>query len=78
MFFDFLAIPLESRSYPTRFATGNNYAVIRVNKVNSQRSIRYQEPKLGNELPIETKTCARNNKTVFLKSVKEFLNLKQM
>ena len=70
-------MPSESHYHSTRFALGDNSSVIRVNQANSQRSIRYLRPKLWNELPIETKNCVCNNKTAFIKSVKEFLFLKQ-
>ena len=77
-FFDFFAMFSKLHFYPTRFATCSNYSVMRVNKAISQRSIRYLGPKLWNELPTETKNRARNNKTAFIKSVKEFLHLKQI
>ena len=69
---------LELHSYPNTFALGDNYSVIRVKKAMSQSSIRYLGQKLWNELPVKTKNRARNNKTSFIKNVKEFLHIKQM
>ena len=54
-FGDFLQIPSKTHYCPTRFATGNNYFFFLFNKTNSQRSIRYEGPKLWNELPNELK-----------------------
>ena len=54
-FSEFFAVPSELLFYPTRFASGKNYSVIRVNKAFSQRSIRHLGPKLWNELSINKK-----------------------
>ena len=77
-FSDFFAMLSELHSYPIRFALGDNYSVMRVNKAISQCLVHYLEPKLWNKPSIETKNPARNNKTAFIKNVKKFLHLNQM
>ena len=76
-FNDFFALPSKLHSYPTRFATGENYSIAQFNKSNSQRSVRYQGPVIWNELPAEIKKSARKNTNNFIKRVKEFLHLNQ-
>ena len=76
-FNDFYALPSKLHSYPTRFATSDNYSMARFNKSKSQRSIRYQGPVIWNELPTEIKNSARKNKNNFIKRVKEYLRVNQ-
>ena len=63
--------------YSTRFVTGDNYSLTRFNTSHSQRSIRYQEPKIWNELPVDIKSIAQKNKHVFIKKIKECLHVNQ-
>ena len=69
----FLQISSKTHYYPTRFATGNNFSLFLLNKTNSQRSIRYEDPKFWNELPNELKTKANKSRHAFVKSTKLFL-----
>ena len=71
-FNDFFALLSKLHSYPTRFATGDNYSIARFNKSNSQRSVRYQTPVVWNELPAEIINSARKNGNNFIKRVKQF------
>ena len=74
---NFFEQPANLHSYSTRFASGNNYSIIRFNKSKSQCSIRYQGPVLWNDLPAKITYCARKNKHSFIKNVKEFLHANQ-
>ena len=76
-FNEYFVLPSKVHSYSTRFVTGNNYSLTRFNKSNSQRSIRYQGPKIWNELLADIKNIAQKNKHVFIKKIKEFLHLNQ-
>ena len=51
-FTDFFALPSKLHSYPIGDTTGDNHAIARFNKPNSQRSIRFLGPVFWNELPI--------------------------
>ena len=70
-------LPSKLHSYPTRFATGENYATARFNKSNLLRSIPYLGPVFWNELPPKIKNFARINPNNFVKHVKKFLHLNQ-
>ena len=76
-FNDAFALPSKLHSYPTKFASGENYAIARFNKSNSGRSIRYPGPVFWNELPTKIKNFARINTNNFVKHVKKFLHLNQ-
>ena len=76
-FNEYFVLPSEVHSYSTRFVTGDNYSLTRFNKSNSQRSICYQGPKTGNELPADIKNIAQKNKHVFIKKIKQFLHVNQ-
>ena len=64
-------------SCSTRFITGDNYSLTCSSKSNSQCSIRYQGPKIWNELPTDIKNFAQKSKHSFIKKIKEFLNVNQ-
>ena len=57
-FNQYFVLPSETHSYSTRFVTGDNYSLTRFNKSDSQRSIRYEGPKIWNELPADIKNIA--------------------
>ena len=73
----YFVLPSKVHSYSTRFVTGDSHSLTRFNKSNSQRSIRYQGPKIWNELPADIKNIAQKNKHVFIKKIKEFLHVNQ-
>ena len=63
-FGEFLQIPSETHYYPTQFVTGDNYSLLRFNRTNLQRSIRYKGSKLWNKLPNEIKNKANRSRHV--------------
>ena len=65
-FNEYFVLPSKVHSYSTRFVTGENYFLTHFNKSNSQRSIRYQGPKIWNELPADIRNIAQKNKYVFI------------
>ena len=52
----YFVLPSKVHSYSTRFVT---YSLTRINKSNSQRSIRNQRPKIWNELSADIKNIAQ-------------------
>ena len=58
-FSDFFKIPSNVHSYPTRYASGDNYFLTRFKITISQRSIHYVGSKLWNELPSDLKNYAQ-------------------
>ena len=76
-FNEYFVSPSKVHSYFTRFVTGDNYSFTRFEKSNSQRSIRYQGPKIRNKLLADIKNIAQKNKQIFIKKVKEFLHVNQ-
>ena len=76
-FNEYFVLPSKVHSYSTRFFTGDNHSSTRFNKSNSQRSVRYQRPKIWSELPANIKIIAQKNKHIFIKKVKEFLHVNQ-
>ena len=74
-FNEYFVLPSKVHTYSMRFVTGDNYSLL---ASKSQRSIRYQEPKIiWNELPADIKNIAQKNKYVFIKKIKKFLHVNQ-
>ena len=69
---EYFVLPSKVHSNSTRFVTGDNYSLTRFNKSNSQRSIRYHEPKIWNELPADIKNIAQKTNTFSSKKLKNF------
>ena len=58
-FNEYFVSPFTVHSYSTRFVSSDNYSLTRFN--NSKLSVRYQGPKLWNELPRDTKNFSQTN-----------------
>ena len=69
---EYFVLPSKVHSNSTRFVTGDNYSLTRFDKSNSQRSIRYHEPKIWNELPADIKNIAQKTNTFSSKKLKTF------
>ena len=68
-FNEYFILPSKVHSYYTRFVTGDNQPLTCFNKSNSESSIRYQGPKIWNELLVDIKNIAQKNKHVFIKKI---------
>ena len=72
-----LRLKLTTYPHDLGFSKYNNLAIPNFYTFNAQCSIRYQDCKLWNELPIEIKNSDQNNYRNFLKYVKTHLHNNQ-